>query len=415
MDTSTEIAGGAGGITRDVRRMLTIVVSGAGLAAGVYLTSGILYFSRIAHISSGRIGFGLSIAGGLCVAVVVAAGRVSDRFGPGPTLRWSLVFAAIATAALPWVRDGGTFLVIVPITSAAHAGAQLAVATMVSRLGDENANEVRGYLRSVLNVGLALGAGASGLVAQSDSPEIYRVIFLGTAVLLLAVAALVGRLPHIAPPVTRHDGAARAVLRDRPYLALAALDGVLALQHSMQAVAVPLWIVSATTAPRWSIAAADIANTVIVVLFQVRVCRRVATPTAGARAYVYSGWAVLCACLVVSMAADHSTWLSLLLVGIAAVVLAVGELWHSAAGFEVSNALAPAHAVGHYLGVYGAGLRIAQTAGPALVAWLCLGLGKIGWLISGVAMLGAGLLAPYLIAWAVRTRPTAPSTSAVQE
>ncbi|WP_328394308.1 MFS transporter [Nocardia sp. NBC_00416] len=405
MATSAEPVLRPEGRLRDARRTLMIVVSGAGLAAGVYLTSGILYFTRIAHISSGRIGFGLSIAGGLCVAVVIAAGRVSDRFGPGRTLRWSLVFAALATAALPWVRDGTTFLVIVPVTSAAHAGAQLAVATMVSRLGGENANELRGYLRSVLNIGLAVGAGLSGLVAQSDSPSVYRAIFFGTAVMLVAVAALVGGLPDLPPDAPGHGGASRAVWRDRPYLALAAADGVLSLQHSVQAVAIPLWIVSATVAPRWSIAAADIVNTVIVVLFQVRVCRRVATPTAGARAYVYSGWAVLGACLLVSMTADHSTWLSLILIGIGAVVLAVGELWHSAAGFELSNTLAPAAAIGRYLGVYGAGLRIAQTTGPALVTWLCVGLGKIGWLILGVIMVGAGLMTPYLTAWATRTRP----------
>ncbi|MEU0007322.1 hypothetical protein ABZ079_24350 [Streptomyces sp. NPDC006314] len=44
-----------------------------------------------------------------------------------------------------------------------------------------------------------------------------------------------------------------------------------------------------------------------------------------------------------------------------------GELWHAAAGFEVSFALAPDHATGQYLGVFGLGAGLAEAFGPGLL------------------------------------------------
>ncbi|MEU7764202.1 hypothetical protein AB0B25_03650, partial [Nocardia sp. NPDC049190] len=78
-------------------------------------------------------------------------------------------------------------------------------------------------------------------------------------------------------------------------------------------------------------------------------------------------------------------------------------------GFEVSNSLAPPHAIGEYLGVFGTGLRLAETVGPVLLTGLCLGLGRPGWYIIGALLLVAGTLAPVTVRWAESTRPWAAS------
>jgi MFS family permease len=78
----------------------------------------------------------------------------------------------------------------------------------------------------------------------------------------------------------------------------------------------------------------------------------------------------------------------------------VGELWHSAAGFEVSYALAPEQATGQYLGVFGLGAGLAEAVGPALLIGLCISWGRPGWYVVGVLFLATGLVTPAAVRWA---------------
>ncbi len=386
------------------RRVMTVVVVIAGIAAAVYGTSGILYFTRVLHVSADRMGIVLSVAGAASIAAGAATGWASDRFGPRWALGGSLTLAALATVTLLWAHNGLSLFLIVPTVSAMHAAVHIAMATMVNHIVSEEVNEFRGRVRAILNIGLAVGAGAAGVIAQWNSVFAYRTAFAATAVLLLMVVIPVTWLPDPAAPETDSGAGLRTVLHDRPYLTLATVDGILALLHSIQQVAIPLWIITATLAPRWTIASADLANMMIVVLFQAAICRKIADPSSGGRAYRYAGWVVLTSCAILS-ATPHQPWLAVTAIGVGAAVLACGELWHTAAGFELSNRLAPPDAVGRYLGVFGTGLMISLTVGPALVTWLCIGVGRTGWLILGGLILTGGLAAPRLTGWARSTRP----------
>ncbi|MFD7874069.1 hypothetical protein ACFV5G_08065 [Streptomyces sp. NPDC059766] len=89
----------------------------------------------------------------------------------------------------------------------------------------------------------------------------------------------------------------------------------------------------------------------------------------------------------------------------------VGELWHSAAAFEVSFALAPRHATGQYLGVFGLGTGLADGLGPALLISLCITWGRPGWYVVGALFALTGLAAPPAVRWALR-RQSADQTQA---
>lgn len=75
------------------------------------------------------------------------------------------------------------------------------------------------------------------------------------------------------------------------------------------------------------------------------------------------------------------------------------------AGFEVSFALAPQHATGQYLGVFGLGAGLAEAVGPALLISLCITWGRPGWYVVGAMFLLAGLAAPVTVSWAQRHQP----------
>jgi MFS family permease len=390
-------------------RLLASIVVTAAVAGGVYLTSGILYFTRIVHISAGEVGWGFTAAGAACILASIASGWACDRLGPGRTLLWCLCIAATGTFAIPAAQTVAAFCLIVPLVSAAQTSVQVVVSTFTNRLFHENANEVRGYVRAALNVGYSIGAALSGVAAQWDSPTVYQLLFVADSLALFATVALAAKLPTLPPLAARPTAVTGRALRDKPYLALTAVDGVLSLQHRIQSVVIPLWILTATCAPRWTIAAADIANTLVIVTFQVRACRGIDSPAAGARAWRRCGWVFAAACALIPESSGRSALVAgpVLLGG--ALVLAVGELWQSAAGFELSNSLAAPDAIGEYLGVFGAGLRSAETAGPALLTWLCIGYGRIGWYVVGLVLLVTGVASPAVTRWAQRTRPV-PST-----
>lgn len=180
-----------------------------------------------------------------------------------------------------------------------------------------------------------------------------------------------GWLPKVAPvPVAK--GPRRIALRDRPYLALTVLDGIMAIQFKVLTVAIPLWLVTHTEAPHWLISGTMLLNTLLVIAFQIRAGRNIDNPSAGATAYRRSGVAFLLACALISMSAGVPSWAAATLLPAAVAVRTIGELWHSAAGFEVSFALAPQHATGQYLGVFGLGAGLAEAVGPALLISLCI-------------------------------------------
>ncbi|MET8953320.1 hypothetical protein ACWEO4_27970 [Streptomyces sp. NPDC004393] len=231
--------------------------------------------------------------------------------------------------------------------------------------------------------------------------DAYQLMVIGNAIAFVVSAALLVRLPPVTPVPTM-GGPRWTAVRDRPYLLLTVLDGIMAIQFKVLTVAIPLWLVGATSAPHWLISGTMLTGTVIVVAFQVRVGRGIDSPAAGGHAYRRAGVAFLVSCSMISLSAGTTAWAATALLITAVVIHTVGESWHSAAGFEVSFALAPRHATGQYLGVFGLGAGLAEALGPGLLIWLCITWGRPGWYVVGTLFVLAGLAAPVAVRWAQR-------------
>src|SRR4029079_13633688 len=134
-----------------------------------------------------------------------------------------------------------------------------------------------------------------------------------------------------------------------------------------------------------------------VVALQVRASRGIDSPVAGGGAYRRAGGAFLISCSLVPLFDGLPGWAGAALLIAAVVIHTVGELWHSAAGFEVSFALAPAHATGQYLGGFGLGTGLAETLVPTLLISLCVTWGRPGWYVVGALFALTGLAAPLAV------------------
>lgn len=136
--------------------------------------------------------------------------------------------------------------------------------------------------------------------------------------------------------------------------------------------AVPLWLVLATTAPRSLVSGNDAGEHPARGGLTGQGQSQIGSPAVGVSAYRRSGVAFLVSCSRISLAAGVPSWAAVTLLLSAVAVHTVGELWHAGGGFEVSFALAPARATGQYLGVFGLGAALADAFGPGLLIALCL-------------------------------------------
>ncbi|MFF1546794.1 MFS transporter [Streptomyces sp. NPDC058291] len=375
------------------RRVLAVSNFVYTVGSGLYLTAGVLYFTQAVRLPPAQVGLGLGIAGCLSLAVGIAVGHLADRVGARGVYLVTLLVQALATAGFLAVDGFLSFVAAVSAATGAKAAGLAARSPLVRRHGGERPQEFRAYLRSVSNVGISLGALAAGWAVQSGTRTAYQLLVAGNAVALAAAAAVLLPLPPLAP-APRETGPRWIALRDRPYLLLTFLDGVMAVQFKVLTVAVPLWLVGFTSAPDWLVSGTMLTGTVIVVAFQVRASRAVVSPAAGGRAYRRAGVAFLAACVLISLSAGVPAWAAVTLLLIAVVIHTVGELWHSAGGFEVSFALAPEHATGQYLGVFGLGAGLAEAFGPGLLIALCIGWGRPGWYVVGALFAVTGLAVP---------------------
>ncbi len=182
------------------------------------------------------------------------------------------------------------------------------------------------------------------------------------------------------------------MLRDRPYAVITFLNAIMYLNMPLLSLGLPLWIVQRTDAPKPIAAALLVVNMLSVVVFQVRVARRVTDLRTAARVTGRAGWLMLAACAVYALSgARIGAWPAVAVLLAAAAIQVFGEMMQGAGGWELSFALAPADKQGQYQGFYGMAPQIARMLGPMLLTSLLIGWGMPGWLMLGGLFLLAGL------------------------
>jgi MFS family permease len=370
---------------------------------GSYLTAGILYFTRVLHLPVYQVGLGFSAAGIISLTAGIPGGHLADRYSPRAIYALTLAGCALGMAGFYFTRSFLAFILVACFTSITQTAGLAARGPIIRRLGGGRPQELRAYLRSVTNLGIALGAVGAGVAVEVNSALAYKILIAGNGISFAMSAAIVWFLPGIRsePPVS---GPRWVALRDYPYIALTLLDGVLAIQGQVQTVAIPLWLTSFTRAPRWILAASVVINTVIVVVLQVRASKKIASAHEGGHAMRRAGFTLLISCIIISVTGHLAAVGAATLILVAVIIQTVGELWYAAGGFELSFGLAPEHAQGQYLGVYGMGAGLANSFGPALLTALCIGWGIAGWVTVGILFAAAGLLMPPAVRWAEATR-----------
>ncbi|UBU19131.1 MFS transporter [Nonomuraea gerenzanensis] len=391
------------------RRVLAISTLVNTTGSGLFLTAGALYFTRVVGLSVVEVGAGLTIAGFAALAAGIPVGRMADRWGPRRLWAMFLVLEACAMAGFLFVNSFPSFVVMACASQFAAAASQTARMPVFRRIGGAGATRLRAVIRSLVNVGTSLGALAAGVVITIDTRSAYTVLILANAISFAVNVFLVLLLPKLDPLRAKSESTTGVALRDKPFLAVTVLNGILALQGPVLTFAIPLWIVQNTAAPRSIFAILVTINTVLVALFQLSATKGINGVIKAGSAARTASFGLFLAFILFGWASGLTATVATVLLIVGVVVLTLAELRYAAAEFELSFGLAPAQLQGEYSGVFGLGQGLAASAGPYLLAVLVLGgAGITGWIVLGVLMVAAGLLVPAAVAWAERTRSHEP-------
>jgi MFS family permease len=389
--------------------LLTTLINTYGI--GLILTAMTLYAIKVVHLTAARAGLALTIAGLVGLLAAMPMGALADRRGPRGISRLAmLLMAASAVGFVLFARDFVSYLIVATVQGAALSASVTADVTLLRRVGGEEATTFRSQTQAVFNLGVSLGVATCGVAIQLNTVNAYRALFLGQALTSLIGVAIVGRLPKFEPLPGAHEESVVAALKDRPFLAYAVLSGAMYMQYFVLTLLLPVWVVYHTHAPRWSVSAFVIVNTVLVVLFQVRIGKTVQTIKRGGAAIRRAGVIFLVSCSAMGLAAGIPAWAALLLLAAAVVLHTYGELWHSSGTFALDFGLAPEHAQGQYQALVGMGNGAGQALSPFVLIGLVLAGGRLGFVLLGAWFALLGLAAPAVARWGERTRPAAPDT-----
>lgn len=382
------------------------------IGTGIFVTGGPIFFVHSAGLSVPELSISFTVAGSVGLVLSMPIGLLADRLGPREVAILMLWLRALATAAFTLVHSPATLILVGCVALSAERGGQAAFGALIALVGGEERVRLRAYLRAVTNIGVSIGAGVAGfLIADGSRMAYISLMFLNAAALFAAGAALLRvRRQRPTPP---SPGAGRLPpLRDGPYLIAAALHGVLNLSYEVLSFALPLWVVTHTTAPSWIISVLVVLNTVLVVVFQVPASRGLKTARQAAIAGRRSGLVFLVACVLVAPTGHLSPGLGAGLLFAAVAVLTLGELWHAAASFTLSFELAQGHAHGQYQAVYAMGDGLERALAPLILSVLCLTWGPSGWLVLGALFALGGAPLPAVVR--ASERRTAASPPAVR-
>lgn len=370
-----------------------ILVSTVG--RGIFLTLTVLYFNRFVGLSAMEIAVILSVSSGVGVATSYVGGRLADRFSARRLLVGMVAIQGLAIASYTFAGNFSTAVVIACITVGVDRGANATRSAIIARAFEgPNRVNARAVLRTVTNVGIALGGMIAGLALMAGTAAAFRGMMISAGVVYILSALHLRRLPgRVDAP--RHDPSNPAPkrgispFRDRRYILLTVLSGIFGMQFGLAEMGVPLWISQDTSAPDVLISVVLVINTACVVLLQVPLSRGTEQPRRAGKIVLVGGLLMAIACALYALAGGVPAVAAIILLCSAALLHSLAEILSQAGAWGLSFELANPLQAGAYQGMFGMGSALGAMLAPLVVTATVVEHGTLGWAILGAVFVAS--------------------------
>jgi MFS family permease len=375
-----------------------IFIDSAG--TGMFLPFSLLFFLATTSLSLTRIGLALSIAAVVRIPVTIAAGPLSDRFGPRAAIVTSQLLQAAGFAGYLLVHGFWTLVAAAVLVQIGNSIFWVAYAPLIFAIAAEGEREHWFALCTALRTaGLAAGGVIAGATVALGGRAGFIGVAAANAVSFVLAAFLSARLrsgpsPQGARspgqgtgPGVRSGGSWKPLLRDYPFLGFVTVNiGITCLALAVP-LALPVYLVKILGLPAWAPGATLALNAILVAACTPVVMSAV---SGRQRRHVLT---VSQTCMIVAFAVFLLVHLvpagaAIALVLIAIVPLAACEVMQAAVVPAVVTESATPQTLGRYTSAYQVTFSIGDIIVPAIVA-VALHAGAAAlWLpLSGVALL----------------------------
>ncbi len=363
---------------------------------GIYVPLTMLFVHSLTGQSLTAIGTGLTLAGLGALASMPAIGVLIDRFGGKRVYIGALALRAVGFALYPLATTYPAFLAVALTVAVAMWASAPAQQSLIGDMahGAER-DRLLAWNRSLRNGGMGFGALAAAAMLAFGGDGGYLAAALALAGAFAAAAVLVALVPvqrtATAAPETPTKAGYRAVLADRPYLALTVANFLICFGYTAQAIALPVFLTRDVGIPDAMAGIVFAVNTALIACLGVPVARLMSRARRGRGAALGTAVFALSFAAFAFLPALGGT-VAIIAVLAVAVVYTAGELIHSAPAQSLSVQAAPDRTRGRYLAVYQLSWSVCRTVAPMILGLLLdAGTWQL-WTALAVAVLAGGLI-----------------------
>ena len=338
--------------------------------------NGVVYPFLFIYLHNVR-GIGLAVVGLIlathALASIVAGpvfGSQIDRYGGKAMLALSLAILAMGYAGYVLVHEPWGAFVVAVVSGIGVGGFWPSQSTLIAGLTPAGQRPAAFAMqRVVMSVGIGLGALTGGLIAATESPGTFELLFLldaatfvvyGAVMLALVPAPVLGG----AAQAPGRGGSYREVLRHRPFVAVIGLNALFILAGFSGFDVLPVYAKNEAGLTETQIGLLFFVSTVVIVLAQAPVARiargRRRMPTLALLGLVWAaGW------LLVPVAGSAAAAAFPLLIG-TMIAFALGQCLHGAVAAPLVADLAEPRLLGRYMALNALSWQVGFAFGPAL-------------------------------------------------
>lgn len=335
---------------------------------GMVLPFLIIYLHNVRGVALGLAGLIAAANSAAALGSGFLAGTLADRIGPRRVLMGALCIMAGAIALFPLIRSPWHAFAL-SLALGAGSGAfwpsQSALVNGLSPRGRRHA--AFAVQRVTMNLGVAVGGVAGGVVASAAHPRTFTLLFLLDAATFLAYVVVLGLLPSPELHEERQSGSYREVLRDRPFVRYVALNAL--FMGSSMAVVVellPPFAKNNANVSELGIGFLWFVNSLAVVVLQLPVAKLV---EGRRRMQALALMGVVWAAVMLIVGAGGYWFAASAAVAVlatASLLFALGECVHGAIHVPLAADLAPPRLIGRYMALSSQSWQVGWIVGPAV-------------------------------------------------
>ena len=311
------------------------------------------------------------------------AGVLVDRIGPRTTLMASLVTCSAGSVLIAFVTEPWHAFVAASVLGAGIGAIWPATNSLfVSIVPPEHSQDIFAMHYATLNLGIGLGGIIGGLLASTDHPGTFQILYIADALSWLVLGAVLLRMKDVGGRIEIDDDedqpavGYRALFKDTVYLRLLAVMALfVTLGYAQLQSGFPAFATEDGGISTRALGFAFAANTFTIVVAQLIVLKRIGNKRrTRALLVVCFLWAISWAIVLFTPQVDVD-FLRAAGFALAMAVFGLGECLISPTIPAMINNLAPANLRGRYNAGYSFTFAFGEIIGPA-VAGLMLGAGR---------------------------------------